>query len=86
MGFESKDFSKQVELLGKRGMKFKDAVRAESTLQYISYYKIKEFSEPYAIQTDEDIKYEDIYFEDVISRYYRDKNLRLHILHAIELN
>ncbi|MGX7145087.1 Abi family protein [Facklamia languida] len=84
MGFESKDFSKQVELLGKRGMKFKDAVRAESTLQYISYYKIKEFSEPYAIQTDEDIKYEDIYFEDVISRYYRDKNLRLHILHAIE--
>lgn len=84
MRFESKDFKKQVELLNERGMKFKDAVRAESTLQYISYYKIKEFSEPYVIQSDEGIKYENIYFEDVISRYYRDKNLRLHILHAIE--
>ncbi|KAA9300638.1 MULTISPECIES: Abi family protein [Aerococcus] len=84
MEFESKDFKDQIALLRERGMEFKKPDKAENTLHYISYYKIKEFAEPFVKVVDGKKVYQEITFEEVIERYYRDKNLRLHILHAIE--
>ncbi|KAA9240389.1 MULTISPECIES: Abi family protein [Aerococcus] len=84
MAFESKEFTDQVSLFQERGMHFNDPERAEGTLNYISYYKIKEFAEPFVDYCNEVKQYKSITFEEVITRYYRDKNLRLHILHVIE--
>lgn len=84
MAFESISFRDQVTLLNGRGMTFNNPERAEDTLKHVSYYKIKEFAWPYAKEDNGEIKYSDITFEDVITRYYRDKNNRLHILHALE--
>lgn len=87
--YQNLSHKKLVDLLSARGMKFKNKKRAEETLQYISYYKIKEFAEPFLKineQTNEpaDTSYKNISFEQVLSRYYQDKNFRLYILHAIE--
>lgn len=70
-------------------MTFRNKKRAEDTLQYISYYKIKEFAEPFTKITEHPnkpatISYKNISFEKVLSRYYQDKNLRIYVLHAIE--
>lgn len=70
-------------------MIFKDEDKAQETIKYISYYKIKEFAEPFATETESKngpmlLDYNGVFFEKIISRYYQDKNFRLYILHAIE--
>ena len=60
-------------------MKFREGKeKAEYKLKFINYYKIKEFSLPFM---DENENYkDDVYFEDIIHRFYWDKNLRLYFL------
>ena len=57
-------------------------------IKHINYYKLKEFAHPLAKTTKENgeiiINYEGATFQEVLRRYYQDKNLRLYLLHAIE--
>lgn len=90
--FIHKTFEEQIDLLESRSMRFsskKSKEKAAYSLSIISYYRIKEFAKPFAIMKKGDdnkksIDYQNTKFEIVISRYYQDKNLRLHLLHAIE--
>lgn len=79
-------FDEQMSLLEERGMTTnpKDVEK----LKVIGYYRIKQFAAPLAIKTVIDRKtiydYSGVLFSDVLKRYYQDKNLRIHLLHAIE--
>ncbi len=74
-----------IQLLIKRGVKINDVSSAETKLLNINYYKIKEFAKPfYKKQKDGKYLYEKISFEQIINRFYQDKNLRIYLLHAIE--
>lgn len=57
-------------------------------IKHINYYKLKEFAHPLSKITKKDgkiiISYDGITFQDVLRRYYQDKNLRIYLLHAIE--
>lgn len=79
---ESLSWEEQVALLKEQGMEIYDS--DAETLKQISYYRIKEFAEPLAQRYNGTIHYEGISFAKVIERYYQDKNLRIHLLHAIE--
>lgn len=82
----SLSFEEQMLLLEQRGMTMtsKDVEK----LKVIGYYRIKQFAAPLAekkiINNDVIYNYEGICFADVLKRYYQDKNLRIHLLHAIE--
>ncbi len=75
-----------VELFRSRGMNIDDNV--VDKLEHINYYKLKEFAYPLAsiqkVNGDEIVDYSGVSFEDVLRRYYQDKNLRIHVMHAIE--
>ena len=82
-------FEEQISLFESRGMSFPDKSKALSKLEHINYYKLKEFAIPFEKsfineQGKKDFKYENICFDEVISRFYKDKNLRVHLLHCIE--
>ncbi len=57
-------------------------------IKHINYYKLKEFAHPLSKITKSEgtinISYDGITFQDVLRRYYQDKNLRIYLLHAIE--
>ena len=78
--------SQLLELFKSRGMKVEEA--DVDKLKHINYYKLKEFAYPLAkiviVDGKQQVAYNGISFEDVLRRYYQDKNLRLSILDAIE--
>ncbi len=84
MSFLSKTFDEQGHIFLDRNMKFRNFNRCVETLKHVSYYKIKKFAEPFSKVIDNEINYNGVYFEDILTRYYRDKNLRMHILHVLE--
>ena len=53
-------------------------------IQEIGYYKLKEFAYPFSTCKNNKLRYHDLTFSMLLARYYQDKNLRIHILHAIE--
>lgn len=59
-----------------------------ATIETIGYYKLKEFAMPFNINKDiqdgSKLKFSDISFKQLVSRYFQDKNLRVNVLHAIE--
>lgn len=63
-----------------RGMIIDDET-AERKLNNIGYYKIKEYADPFF----KDNNYNGLLFSSIIRRYYYDKNLRIHLLDAIEV-
>jgi abortive infection bacteriophage resistance protein len=73
------NFDEQLDLFITRGMVVQKRDEAIEKLKNINYYKIKEFASPYYKN-----RYENITFEQVIMRFYQDKNLRIYLLHAIE--
>lgn len=79
-------FEALADLFKQRGMEVLD--KDIEKLKHINYYKLKEFAHPFAktqkIQNKVFVSYEGIKFSEVLMRYYQDKNLRLHLLHAIE--
>jgi len=77
---EHKTFEEQIEIFKERGMYINNKEKAVKRLEHISYYKIKEFSKIY-FKND---RYEKISIEEVIKRFYTDKNIRMYLLHAIE--
>lgn len=81
-------FEEQIKLLESRNMFFQDRSKAENTLSIIPYYKIKAFARPFSIVKDDltgkKIDYQGVNFERIVSRYYQDKNLRIHLFHVLE--
>lgn len=82
-------FAEQIDLFESRGILFDnndDKIRSARTLEFISYYKIKEIARPFEVRNvgQEDVRYNPISFSYLMSRYYQDKNLRIYLLHAIE--
>lgn len=84
----SLSIEKQLELFASRGLLINDFERNKEKLRHISYYRLKEFARPYAkVEMAGDtsvISYQSVSFDDMVKRYYQDKNLRIHLLHAIE--
>lgn len=79
-------FELQKDLLKKRGMIIPNDEEEKVTekLMTISYYRIKEFAKPFEVSEKSDKIYDQLEFSKVLARYYRDKNLRMDLLHAIE--
>jgi abortive infection bacteriophage resistance protein len=72
----------QIDKYKQRGMIIDD--NDVEKLKNISYYRLKEFAAPLANYSDGEISYTGIQFKEVLARYYKDKNLRIFLLHAIE--
>lgn len=74
----------QIALLKSRGMLFRNELQAAQYLSNISYYRIKgywwDMQEDYTLHTLKP----NTYFEDIISRYNFDRQLRLIVFDAIE--
>ena len=74
----------QIALLKSRGMLFRNESQAAQYLSNISYYRIKgywwDMQEDYTLHTLKP----NTYFEDIISRYNFDRQLRLILFDAIE--
>lgn len=91
MNAESISFEKQLDLFSERGMKVNRENKEKNIgkLKTIGYYRLKEFAKPYSDITQSEtgeisIKYNNISFDNIVGRYYQDKNLRMFLLHAIE--
>ena len=81
---DSRSIQEQIDLLKDRGMIIKDEEFARLHLSHISYYRLKGYW--WDMQENKDLhlfKKESV-FEDVISRYFFDKELRLILFDAIE--
>ncbi|WP_419154082.1 Abi family protein [Weissella viridescens] len=74
-------YDQQLDLLEQRGMVVSANNRqSPSKMETIGYYKIKEFANPYFINNS----YNGVELGKIVTRFYHDKNMRMHILHAIE--
>lgn len=74
-------FKEQVQLFKDRGMIIEDEEKAERVLQFINYYKIKECSLPFFKNS----KYiSNITFDEILTRFYENKNLRINLLRLTE--
>lgn len=77
-------YDEQLEKFVERGMKYKNREFCLSKLKSVNYYKLKEFAIPFYKNVDGIMKYEDIFLEKIIRRFYQDKNIRIALLYAIE--
>ena len=75
-----------LNLFKSRGMSVNDTDIEK--IKHINYYKLKDFAHPLCkitkINGVAEISYAGVTFQDVLRRYYQDKNLRIFLLHAIE--
>ncbi|WP_301885674.1 MULTISPECIES: Abi family protein [Bacteroides] len=81
---ESRTVEEQITLLKSRGMLIRDEAAALHHLAHISYYRLKGYW--WDMQSDR-INHTflpNVYLEDVLTRYYFDKELRLILFDAIE--
>lgn len=78
----SLSWESQMNTYKQRGMIVRD--RDVEKIKNISYYRLKEFAVPLASYSGGEVSYEGIEFQEVLARYYQDKNLRIFLLHAIE--
>ena len=78
--------SEQKRLLQQRGVIFSDDEEKDiQKIKELGFYKIKEFANVYLFKSKYSTpKYNNAYFADILTRYYQDKNLRMHIFHASE--
>ncbi len=77
----------QIELLRRRGMSVDDEPRARHYLNFISYYRLRAYWLPFEVPAKEDDDHafqEGTSFEDVLTLYIFDRELRLLVLDAIE--
>lgn len=77
-------YEEQLDKFLERGMQIKDREYCIKKIENINYYKLKEFAIPYSKKIGENLTYENVFLEQIIKRFYLDKNLRIHLLHAIE--
>lgn len=81
---KSRSIQEQIDLLKDRGMIIEDEDFARLHLNHISYYRLKGYWWDMQKDRDHHIFMEESRFEDVISRYFFDKELRLILFDAIE--
>lgn len=78
----------QRKLFENRGIIFPENTKEKDAqkIQEIGFYKLKEFSYYYSKNklNDDELCYNQVDFKDLLTRYYKDKNLRIFLLHAIE--
>lgn len=77
-------YREQAELFQARGMQIDSIDNASKILGQLGYYRIKEVARPLSKVVNKELSYEGVSFNQVISRYYQDKNLRVYLLHCIE--
>ena len=78
-------FQEQIELLKSRGIIVKNVEKSSKKIENISYYKLKEYATPFiCAYSDGSPKYKGLEFDELLERYYQDKNLRIHLFHVIE--
>lgn len=78
-------FQEQIELLKSRGIIVKNVEKSSKKIENISYYKLKEYATPFIYAyIDGSPKYKGLEFDELLERYYQDKNLRIHLFHVIE--
>ncbi len=75
-------YQDQVQTWVNRGLQVPDPLRAQSYLSHISYYRLSAYCLPF--QTVKDKFNKNSTFDDVLSLYMFDRELRLLILDAIE--
>lgn len=75
-------YQDQVQTWVNRGLQVPDPLRAQSYLSHISYYRLSAYCLPF--QTVKDKFNKNTTFDDVLSLYMFDRELRLLILDAIE--
>lgn len=74
----------QLSLWQSRGLHLPNAERAERYLSVISYYRLSAYSLPFQIANSEHFFRPGVTFDDILSLYVFDRQLRLLILDAIE--
>ena len=74
---ESRSIDEQIELLKQRGMLVGDEIFAARHLAHISYYRLKGYWWDMQSDRANHLFQPDSKLEDVITRYYFDKELRL---------
>lgn len=77
-------YQEQVQLLQQRGMLIADPKEAEFYLQHINYYRLGAYWLPFEISHAAHQFREGTSFEQVLALYIFDRELRLHLLDAIE--
>lgn len=77
-------YREQVQLLQQRGMQIVDTQKAEFYLQHINYYRLGAYWLPFEKSHTTHQFCEGTSFEQVLSLYIFDRELRLHLLDAIE--
>lgn len=78
-------FEEQVDLFASRGVKIKNKALAIKSIEDIGYYKLKAFSLPLSrVDVNKERLYNNIEFQDILNRFYSDKDLRISLLHCIE--
>lgn len=78
-------FEEQVDLFASRGVKIKNKALAIKSIEDIGYYKLKAFSLPLSrVDVNKKRLYNNIEFQDILNRFYSDKDLRISLLHCIE--
>jgi abortive infection bacteriophage resistance protein len=79
--------SDQIALLQRRGMIVPDAAKAEHYLRHVSYYRLRAYWLPFEQTSDVDGDHlfaDGTNFDDVLSLYIFDRQLRLLVMDAIE--
>jgi len=76
--------SDHIALLKRRGMIFKDEVKAHDVLKKIGYYHLKGYWWDMQSDAVSHIFQPDVYFEDIIERYHFDRRLRIILFESIE--
>lgn len=82
---DSYSIDKQIALLKKRGMLFRNEQKAPDHLSHISYYRLKGYWWDMQSDRTNHTFSPNSYFEDVIDRYNFDRQLRLVLFDAIEI-
>lgn len=81
-------YADQVALLMQRGLVINDTAAAERTLASISYYRLSAYWYPFRRRDAQGALLDDVHpgtsFEDVVTLYDFDRQLRLHVLDALE--
>ncbi|MBC1811421.1 CAAX protease [Listeria booriae] len=88
MTVKNLSFEEQLKLFQSRGMIVSNDDIKRNKLSNINYYRLKEFAAPLStvktIDGEKVRRYDGVKFSEIVIRYYQDKNLRIHLFHAIE--
>jgi len=75
----------QAALLQSRGLSIPDPARVQRYLSFIGYYRLAIYGQPYQVHGDPGHHFQPgVSFDDVLRLYIFDRELRLHVMDAVE--